>query len=594
MEAPVGAVGGSPPGQAHGRREPSDSRLANQAARVIKHRFDRFWDEFGKLTGQAEQRFASANWPGMAEDSARRLAEYDSQVDAAVLELEHDCGVRLAKLSVWTGIKAVFSGLIESCRQSELAETFFNSIARRVFTTQGVDQQIEFVSSDFHVAFRDPGGSVVRSKDSVDGPLDRVLADVLAVSLPEVPWTNLEDDCAVAAKRLAERVGGEVTAFECATSVFYRGMGAYVVGRVWMGDRSDPFALAVLHDDGGVYIDAVLTTEPELSILFSFARSYFHVVVEEPAELVSFLSELMPRKRIAELYVAIGFHKHGKTELFRALVGHLGSTDDQFVIAEGAEGMVMSVFALPEFEVVFKVIKDTFPPQKQITPSGVRERYHLVFNHDRVGRLVDAHEFEHLEFPRARFSNELLELLDRQCGRDVSIGDETVTLNRVYVERRVTPLDIYLRREAMEASLAAVQEYGQAIKDLIAAGIFPGDMLLKNFGVTRHGRVVFYDYDELKLLEGCVFRRIPEALHPDDEMSDAPWFPVGLNDVFPEEFPAYLGLQGELREAFLDAHRDLFTPERWQASQAALAGGTRLPIFPYQTSSRLGDHAPRR
>ncbi len=584
---PVVAFGGSPPALAPDRSELSDSRLANHAARLIKARFDRFWVEFGDLTDLAARRFASADWTGMADDSVRRLAEYDTQVDEAIDELALVCGGRLTRVAIWTGIKAVFSGLIESSGQSELAETFFNSIARRIFVTQGVDQQIEFVSSDFHFDSRGGGREPVRSWLPVNGSLDETLFEILTAALLEADWADLAEDCAVVSKRLRETTGGEITRVEWSPSVFYRGMGAYVVGRIWREDRSDPFAVALLHDERGVHVDAVLTTEPELSILFSFTRSYFHVVVDEPAALVGFLSELMPRKRIAELYVSIGFHKHGKTELFRALTGHLESTDDRFVVAEGAEGMVMSVFALPGFEVVFKVIKDTFPRQKQVTPSEVRQQYHIVFNHDRVGRLVDAYEFEHLEFPRNRFSAELLEMLDEQCGRDVSIGDQTVTLHRVYVERRVTPLDVYLRRETLGLCLAAVLEYGQAIKDLMAAGIFPGDMLLKNFGVTRHGRVVFYDYDELKLLEGCSFRAIPEARYPEDEMSDAPWFPVGINDIFPEEFPAYLGLQGELREAFLNAHKDLFTPERWQAGQTALRNAIRLPIYPYHSSARL-------
>ena len=295
----------------------------------------------------------------------------------------------------------------------------------------------------------------------------------------------------------------------------------------------------------------------------------------------------MPRKRLGELYSSLGYHKHGKTDLFRNLVEHLDTSPDKFELAEGVEGMVMSVFTLSGFDVVFKVIKDTFPPQKDVTRIDVKSAYKMVANHDRVGRLVDVYEFEHLTFPKERFDGVLLEHLTKHCGREVLIGPATVVINHVYIERRVTPLDVFIRRASTEAAVLAVLDYGLAIKDLRSAGIFPGDMLLKNFGVTRQGRVVFYDYDEVKLIGDCRFRAIPVASHADDEMSSSPWFSTGPGDVFPEEFVNFLGLQPALRKIFTEVHADLFTPAGWIQAQESITAGEPAPVYPYGRLSQV-------
>src|SRR5947199_2680404 len=295
-----------------------------------------------------------------------------------------------------------------------------------------------------------------------------------------------------------------------------------------------------------------------MSIIFSFARSYFHLETGKSRALVSFLKSIMPLKHIAELYISLGYNKHGKTELYRDLRRHLGRSTDKFDIARGDRGMVMSVFTLPSYDVVFKVIKDTFDSPKTTTRRDVMERYQLVFRHDRGGRLVDAQEFEHLRFDKDRFSPELLAELLHVAANTVSVDGDSVVIDHLYTERRLTPLNLYFREVDGELAHEAVIDYGQAIKDLAATNIFPGDILLKNFGVTRHGRVVFYDYDELCLLTDCTFRDLPQARDLDEEFEAEPWFYVGPHDVFPEEFLNFMGLEGERREVFLQAHGDLF------------------------------------
>jgi isocitrate dehydrogenase kinase/phosphatase len=368
---------------------------------------------------------------------------------------------------------------------------------------------------------------------------------------------------------------------------FFRGQGAYVVGRIRARDEVMPLVLAVRHDRRGLSIGAVLTDEEDVSILFSYTRAAFVVGVPDPEAMVRFLRSLLPQRRVAELYSALGFGKHAKTELFRDLMSYIEATDDRFEYAPGMPGLVMIVFTMPGYDVVFKVIRDRFPPQKHTTPEEVRSKYRIVSRHDRAGRLIDAQEFEHLRFPSERFDPTLLDELVRDASRTVSIDGEEVVLHRAYLERRVTPLDVFLEVADEEHGRAVMVDYGTAIKNLAASNIFPGDMLIKNFGVTGRGRVVFYDYDELTLLTKCNFRTMPVSDDPYDDMADTPSFGVGENDIFPEEFRSFLGVGPDLRDAFESAHTDIYDAGYWRRIQDRLKSGEPIEIRPYSRKRLL-------
>ncbi len=372
--------------------------------------------------------------------------------------------------------------------------------------------------------------------------------------------------------------------------MFFRGKGAYLVGRIRRGRHVTPIVLALVHGERGIVLDAALYAPEDASIVFSFTRSYFHVEVERPREVVAFLSTLMPTKRVSELYISLGFNKHGKTELYREIARHIAETGESFVPARGDKGLVMTVFTLPGLDVVFKVIKDEFPPPKQTTRREIMDKYRHVFRHDRAGRLVDAQEFEHLSFPVARFSPPVLAELRRFCPRRVHVGDEVVTLEHLYAERRVTPLNLFIREVDEWTARQAILDFGKALRDLAATDTFPGDMLLKNFGVTRHGRVIFYDYDELERVTDCVFRDLPasaEDMTDDGGGAAEASFYVGPHDIFPEEFLPFLGLRGRVRDFFLQAHGDLLGARFWRDVQERVRAGEIVDIFPYREDQRL-------
>jgi isocitrate dehydrogenase kinase/phosphatase len=334
-------------------------------------------------------------------------------------------------------------------------------------------------------------------------------------------------------------------------------------------------------------VDALLQEEEQVRVLFSFARSHFFVNTPSPSAIVRFIRTLMPHRRISELYIALGYHKHGKTELYRELRAHLAVCGaEQFDFSPGQRGMVMIAFNMPGDDLVYKVIRDRFDRPKTTSRDQVMAKYDYVFKHDRAGRLVDVQTFEHLTVDACCFSSELLAEFEAQATSAVHLNGDQVVLRHVYVERRVTPLDLFIRERPDEAK-AAIDDYGQAIKDLACVDVFPGDMLLKNFGVTLLGRVVFYDYDELCPITECRFRRLPP---PEDDLqafSAEPWFMVAEQDVFPEEFRFFLGMPAEVKARFLERHEDLLTPAFWRAIQDRIRAGEWIPIRPYDEKSLL-------
>ena len=569
----------------------TSDKVAHLTAAAIRRAFDAYQVQYTAITQRAKKRFEQRDWRGMQEDARERLDLYKSVVDMIVAQINPLLGDRAGDAQIWEKTKTVYAGLVAKLDLWELAETFFNSITRRIFATIGVNPQIEFVDTCSRTQPLQISQLVYRVYEQARSTA-ALVENILTDCDFDVGYEDLQRDAQSVADRIDSHIKNTAASTaidraEMIASVLYRGKGAYLVGRFFCGSDQFPLVLALLNKPRGVVVDAVLLNENEVSILFSFTRSYFHVDVKGPSELVSFLKSIMPRKRIAELYISIGFNKHGKSELYCDLLQHLNHSSEKFEIAEGERGMVMEVFTMPDYDVVFKVIKDYFSSAKKTTRDEVMDKYTLVFKHDRAGRLVDAQEFEHLKFRRNRFSDELLSQLKQVAAKSVAVDGDHVVIKHAYVERRVTPLNIYLREADEGSARKAIVDYGNAIKDLAATNIFPGDMLLKNFGVTRHGRVVFYDYDELCLLTSCNFRPLPQARSYDEELSDEPWFTAGENDVFPEEFRYFLGLKGAPKDLFENHHADLFEVHFWHQIQTRINAGRIIDIFPYEQINRL-------
>ena len=573
------------------------SNLPQEIARCILAGFDKHYRLFRAAAVKAKELYQRAAWAEMRALASERIQMYDQRVQEGVDDLLAHFPQAARDESLWPAIKLAYIPLLHEHRQPECAETYYNSVACAVLHRRYYHNEFIFwrpAIATEHLEGDSP--SYVCHYPLVDG-LRRTLRKIALSFDLKNTWENPQRDLRNIVHALREHFPRPARAhpdlqIQVLCSLFFRNKGAYVVGRIINGHQEVPFAVPILQNERGkLYVDTLLIGEDQLLVLFSFARAYFFVDMEVPAAFVSFLRWLMPKKPRAELYMSIGLAKQGKTLFYRDLHYHLKHSTDRFVVAPGIKGMVMLVFTLPSYPYVFKVIRDRFAPPKEIDRQTVMEKYLMVKLHDRVGRMADTLEYSSVALPLDRFDAALLDELKRECASLIESDGDEIVIGHVYIERRMEPLNLYIedcRRTGDDAALRwALRDYGQAIKDLAGAGIFPGDMLLKNFGVTRHDRIVFYDYDEIQPINEVNFLRIPPARTYEEEISAEPYWRVGEHDVFPEQFDRFLVSDPRARELFYEHHRDVLDPGFWKAKQELVRSGEQEDVFPYAQECRF-------
>jgi isocitrate dehydrogenase kinase/phosphatase len=568
--------------------------VAQRIADALIEGFDRHHRLFREASAKAKQRFEAADWDEGQLAVKERIRFYDERVRETVERLHTELDAESIDDATWQQAKLLYIGLLVEHKQPELAETFFNSVITRILHRTYVHNDFIFVRAAVSTEYIESDPPIYRSYY----PSERGLRPTLVKMLVDFGWScpfgDLEQDVGHVMRALLEHVGGRWPQqqpnhqVQVLSSAFYRNKAAYVVGKIVNGHEESPFVIPVLHGaDGRLRLDTVLLDPESISLLFSLSRAYFMVDIGVPSGYVQFLRTIIPTKPRSELYTALGLGKQGKTLFFRDLLHHLHHSEDDFVEAAGTRGQVMHVFNLASYPYVFKVIKDVFGPTKNTDRETVKRKFLMVKQVDRVGRMADALEFTNLALPRSRFAPELMEQLWELAPSVVENDGDNLIVKHCYIERRMTPLNVYLATATPDQLEHAVRQYGDAIRELAIANVFPGDMLWRNFGVNRHGRVVFYDYDEIEHLTDCTFRAIPPPPNPEAELSAEPWYPVGSHDVFPEEFDTFLLGSPGVREVFLRYHGELLRPEFWQECQRRVAAGEIVDFFPYPEHMRF-------
>ena len=564
----------------------SDKELIAECSQIIYDGFIRYNNYFHRITRRARTRFEQRDWKGHQNDIVDRVDLYEKSVRRIVLALRRTLGPQLTDKNLWHDIRGYFADRLNQVPDNDFIKTFFNSTTRRIFGTEGHDPELEFISS---------------------GPTDD-LQLIMSLNIRRYPyWVSLQrifetilddfsfrvpyDDINLNAKKISKKIKTytnekfskdvEYLRFEFIDSFFYQAARAYLVGKLIHSEGESPIIIAFKNENRGISVDAVFLEEKEISLIFGYTRSYYFADPNSVIGTVHFLKSMLPKKPIDELYTVLGRLRQGKTERHRIFTEHLSKTKDKFVHADGEVGLVMIVFTLPSYNLVFKVIRDTFGAPKTISREDVISKYKLVSKHDRAGRLIDTQEFLNLKFPINRFSKELSKELLKNASISVRKENDNLILKRVYVERRVRPLNLYINEYSFEEAARAIIDYGEAIKDLAKTNIFPGDLLLKNFGVTQHNRIIFYDYDEVSLVTDCNFRDIPESNHIEDEMQADTWYYVGEQDIFPEEFIRFLSMNDELKAEFMKYHKDLLTSKYWRRIKNQHLKGQALLVLPY-------------
>jgi isocitrate dehydrogenase kinase/phosphatase len=557
-------------------------------ADVLLDGFDKHYRLFRETSAAAKTRFEQCAWADARRATRERIDYYDERVRECVARLREAFPLDAFPKDVWHEAKLVYIGMLVGHRQPELAETFFNSVITRILNRTYADNELIFVRPAISTEAIEPTVPIYRSYYPGADAMRECFAEAFSDFAWACPFFDLERDVEAVVDVLDRWAEVEPNhQIQVLASPFYRGKAAYVLGRIVNGDEQVPFAVPVLHANGGLVLDTVLLDEEQISMLFSLTRAYFMVDMEVPSGYVEFLRSLAPGRSPAELYTMLGLTRQGKTLFFRELLRHLQHSGDVFVEAEGIKGKVMLVFTLPSFPYVFKIIKDTFGHGKDTTRAKVIEKFSLVKHVDRVGRMADTLEFTELALPLDRFAPELLAELHELAPSVIDVQGERLVVRHCYVERRMTPLNLFLERAGDEAFDSIVRDYGNAIRELAIANIFPGDMLWRNFGVSRSGRVVFYDYDEIEYLDACTFREIPPPPDTDAELSGEPWYGALPRDIFPEEFATFLLGDPRVRAAFMRHNADLLTPEAWREWKRAAETGEIGDFFPYDPSIRF-------
>jgi isocitrate dehydrogenase kinase/phosphatase len=577
------------------------NELALTIATTIINGFERHVALFTEITQSARERFQQCQWNEIHKAARARTTFYDDRVTETFNHIKEDFNISSVNNVLWQQVKGSYSDLLVNHMQPELAETFYNSVFCHLFERKYYHNDYIFVKSTAHRLDDKAAPEIYTSyKPEILG-LKQTICDIMNNHRTVIPFENLDRDVdalinTFRRKAHKTRVKLENLQFDILNFTFYRNKGAYLIGRVLSPAGETPFIVAVLNNEkGGLYLDALLTTSESMAVVFGFARAYFFVDCQHPYALINFLKGLMPHKTKADLYSAIGFHKQGKTQFYRDFLNHLDSSDDQFELAAGIKGMVMSVFTLPSYPYVFKIIKDKFSPSKNMTKKDVKGKYRLVKLHDRVGRMADTMEYSEVAFPKKRFNEELLAELQKVASSIIRYegagADELLIIEHVYIERRMVPLNLYLidalKNKVQKKIDNAMFGYGEAIKQLISADIFPGDMLLKNFGVTRHGRVIFYDYDEITYMNEVNFREKPKAVTEEQLYAAEPWYTVLPGDMFPEEIATFALANPSYLKAFKIHHDDLLTASYWQQCQKDVANGIYKDVFPYPEKYRF-------
>lgn len=561
-------------------------------AGVLLEGFNRHYALFRNCARAAKRDFEAGNWLAIGHAARDRIDFYDRRVAETVERLERE--FRLAgDDGFWARVKQRFIGLTADHRQPECAETFFNTVSSKLLHRTYFHNRCLFVRPAASTEYLDDGAPSYRCYYPRRLGLRAALIDLVLDFSLDLRFADFRADLIHVLSAMRRRLPRpfEVDAncqVQVLASLLFRNQTAYAVGRVVNGVHAYPFVVAIKRrEDERVYVDAVLTDATELALLFSANRAYFLVDMEVPSAYVDFLRAMLPGKTASELYTMLGLQKHGKTLFFRDFLHHLKHSTDRLVVAPGIHGLVMCVFTLPSYPYVFKVIRDRISPAKDTDAARVRQKYALVKHHDRAGRMTDILEYSDVAIPRERFTDELIGELGNAIPSQLEHDGRYVVIRHVYIERRLAPLNLFLRTADDNAKMRVIRDYGNALKELAAINIFAGDLLFKNFGLTRYGRVVFYDYDEIEYLTDCRFRTIPRPPPGIDETSGEPWYPVREHDVFPEEFATFLLTDPVVRQAFVAYHADLLDARWWQAMQQANAEGRPIEVLSYPDSVRF-------
>ena len=335
-----------------------DIDVINKVAILINKVFYFYQNEFFEITRRAKKRFENREWKQVLNDAVYRLNLYELVLDVISTKIKKILSKKSFSRPVWIKIKNEYSKLISGKPTEDIAETFFNSVTRKILKTVGIDRDVEFfylIPKPYVKPLSSKFLTVYDKEDNIRSVIKKIVADHEF----DASYEDIERDIELVSKELEFQFPDifkkqSIYRIEIIKPCFFRNKAAYIVGRIVNESNYIPLILPLYNDLSGIYIDSVLTKELDVSKIFSFAFSYFQVDINTPVELVEFLRTILPRKPVSDLYNSIGNYKHGKTEFYRNLHRFIHVSEEKYIIAPGEEGAVMIVFTLPDFDYALK------------------------------------------------------------------------------------------------------------------------------------------------------------------------------------------------------------------------------------------------
>jgi isocitrate dehydrogenase kinase/phosphatase len=391
--------------------------------------------------------------------------------------------------------------------------------------------------------------------------------------------------------RLEQAHARQIKSIEVFKGGFYRNRGAYLVGRVDFGTgKYAPFIIALLNESGGIYVDALITSSTYAHNMFSSTLANFHVTNSYYHELCLFLKSIMPMRPLGLHYSTIGYNHLGKVAVMNELEHELMSSGQKLTDAVGAEGTVAIAFAAADSVYILKVIRDT--PTRDYKwgdfegVKSVLKKYSRVHDINRTDSMMDAIIYYNLRIEKGWFAPEILEKLLEFASDSVADHGDAVVFRYLIVQRKLTPLPVFLENATQKQAETVIKNLGYCIKNNAAANIFNKDLDARNYGVTGYSKVYLFDYDALEVLTDVKIRTNLDRFDGEEDIPD--WYFEDGVVFLPEEIVSGLCLPyRDLRRLFADTHPSLLTVEYWEKIQKQLQEGVVPSVSVYPDSEKL-------
>ena len=575
----------------------SDSKKIELLAQWALCEFDLFYSRFQVITESAKTAFETRDYQASLIISKKRLSLYSDSMYKLGENLSDAFSPISRDQGLWEVIEEKYRQLVRNRYEGDLALAYIHSVRRALLLGEWSPVDYSFdVPSKANKNYSD----FLFETFHTEAITTDLLLDILRVPGFNVQYRELKVDAMLAAQRVKGDLDDRFSTYkiqkiEVIKGEFYRNRGAYIVGRIVLDNLSNvPLVIALLNEEKGIYVDAILTSESAAFNIFSTTRANFHVNNEYYHELSEFLHSIIPKRTLGLSYSTIGFNHFGKVAVMEELKEELLSNDGKFDFAIGFKGTVAIGFQSRQSGYNLKVIRNS--PTEQYkwgmfegVPS-VLEKYSRVHVINRTGSMLDNIIFYRVKLERIWFTNALLEELLNEASECVTLQGNFLFFRHLIVQRRLTPLPVYLETSSQAESEAAVINLGHCIKNNMAANIFNKDLDARNYGVGVFGGVYLFDYDALEKFTEVKIRTNQNQFEGEEEIPE--WFFEDGVVFLPEEIESGLRIPSRsLRRLFREVHGDLLQVGYYERIQDELRVG-KVPsvrVYPerYQIKKKV-------